>query len=145
MSSITIEKYIRLLEESFIIYRLPSFHRNLRNELTKSQKIYFWDLGIRNSLLQDFRPLDLRQDVGALRENFIIMERMKYNYYHNKNTTSYFRRNHQQAEIDLIEESNGVLQAFEIKYNPHKSGSLSSDFAKSYSVDTLATINTKNY
>jgi len=145
MSSITIEKYIRLLEESFIILRLPSFHRNLRNELTKSQKIFFRDLGVRNSLLQDFRPLALRQDVWALWENFIIMERIKYNYATNKRVKSYFRRNHQQQEIDLIEECDGILQAFEIKYSANKSGSLSSEFAKSYGVNTITTINTKNY
>ena len=112
----TIEKYIDLLEKTFIIFRLGSYSRNLRNELKKSKKIYFYDNGIRNAIINNFNPIELRTDQGALWENFIISERMKFLHYRRKFANMWFWRTKQQQEIDLIEEENDSLKAFEFKY-----------------------------
>ncbi|MDY0281871.1 MAG: ATP-binding protein [Salinivirgaceae bacterium] len=111
----TVDGYIDLLEKSFIVFRLGGFSRNLRKEISKKQKIYFWDTGIRNSLINNFSTFDFRNDMGALWENFVIAERIKYLSYNNLNTLSYFWRTYTGAEIDYIEERNGRLSAFEIK------------------------------
>lgn len=145
MSSLTIEKYVRLLEESFIIKKIWAYHKNLRNEITKSQKIYFRDLGIRNSLIQQYWKIWLRSDVWWLWENFVIIERIKKNAYAWKNVQYYFWRTYQQAEIDLIELENGVLSAFEIKYNQKKTAKMPLDFARSYWIDHLNMIHSENY
>lgn len=115
----TIEKYLTLLEKVFIIYRLKPFSRNLRNEINKKEKIYFYDLGIRNSLISDFRSADMRYDKGALWENFCIIERIKYfNNFGIKNNYYYWRTT-QKDEIDLIEENDGKIRAYEFKWtNP---------------------------
>jgi predicted AAA+ superfamily ATPase len=112
----TIEKYIDLLEKTFIVFRLGSYSRNLRNELKKSKKIYFYDNGIRNAIINNFNPIELRTDQGALWENFIISERMKFLHYRRKFANMWFWRTKQQQEIDLIEEENDSLKAFEFKY-----------------------------
>lgn len=112
----TIAHYVELLEKSFVIFRLAPFSRNLRNELTKMRKIYFYDLGIRNALIRNFNPLHLRTDVGALWENFLICERLKNNVNDGAFLNSYFWRTHQQQEIDYLEESAGKLAAFEFKW-----------------------------
>lgn len=114
----TVEKYIVLLEQTFIVYRIGSFSRNLRSELKKSRKIYFYDNGIRNALIANFNQLELRQDVGALWENFVFSERMKYQQYKQKWTNTWYWRTKEQKEIDCIEESDGKLTAFEFKWNP---------------------------
>ena len=114
----TIEKYINLLEKAFIVFRLPAFSRNLRNELKKSYKIYFYDNGIRNALIENYAPLELRNDVGALWENFLVSERMKRNHYQKHYANSYFWRTRAQQEIDYLEESDGQLSAYEFKWNP---------------------------
>ena len=111
----TIDSYIDLLEKSFIIFRLGGFSRNLRKEISKKHKFYFWDTGIRNSLINNFSPFGFRNDLGALWENFVIAERLKYLSYNNLNTLSYFWRTYTGAEIDYIEDRNGRLSAFEIK------------------------------
>jgi len=116
----TIERYIKLLEQSFIIFRLNPFSRNLRTELTKKCKIYFYDTGIRNSLIKNFNSFDMRNDTGALWENFIIAEKVKKNFYSENYANLYFWRTHQQQEIDLIEEKNGIIKGYEIKYNKEK-------------------------
>ncbi|MDZ4758639.1 MAG: AAA family ATPase [Bacteroidota bacterium] len=102
MDNQTVEKYIDLLEKSFVIFRLNAFSRNLRNELKRSRKIYFYDNGVRNALLANFSPLSLRSDVGPLWENFLIAERMKFLSYNQKWVNSYFWRSHEQQEIDYI-------------------------------------------
>jgi predicted AAA+ superfamily ATPase len=112
----TVENYIAILEQAFIIFRLCPFSRNLRNELKKLRKIYFYDTGIRNALINNFNPLHLRQDAGALFENFVIAERLKRNENQGVRKNIYFWRTHQQKEIDYIEEEGGRLQGFEIKY-----------------------------
>ena len=117
LNLLTVEKYIDLLEQCFVIFRLQPYHANLRNQIKKKQKIYFWDLGIRNSIINQFNTLDMRNDQGALRENFVIAERRKRNYYHHAFVNTYFRRNYQQQEIDYLEQQQGELQAYECKRN----------------------------
>jgi predicted AAA+ superfamily ATPase len=121
-----------LLEKSFIIFRLNSFSRNIRNELRKSKKIYFYDLGIRNALINNFSQIENRQDLGALWENFLIAERLKQNQYHEKWRNTYFWRNTEQNEIDYIEEYNDELYAHEFKWNPNAKARLSKSFIKGY-------------
>ena len=116
VSKQTVENYIQLLEKAFIIFRLSPFSRNLRNELKKMRKIYFYDTGIRNALINNFNPLDLRQDTGNLWENFMMSERVKFNSYREAGANIYFWRTTQKQEIDLIEEKGGVLSAFEFKW-----------------------------
>lgn len=116
----TIERYVDILEKSYIIFRLGSFSRNLRNELKTSRKIYFWDLGIRNALIGNFAQIENRTDVGALWENYAIVERLKFNSYRDNFAQSWFWRTQQQKEIDYIEEENGHLRAFEFKWNDKK-------------------------
>ncbi len=112
----TVIRYIDLLEKTFVIFRLSSFARNLRNELKKAQKIYFTDLGLRNALLGNFTPIGSRTDKGALWENFCILERRKYLLNHEIFAQSYFWRTKTQQEIDYIEEIDGKLSLFECKY-----------------------------
>ena len=121
LDSKTVEKYVDILEKSFIIFRMPSFSRNLRNELKTTRKIFFWDLGIRNAVIGNLAQVENRQDAGALWENFVIAERMKQLAYQGTFTQSYFWRTKQQQEIDYIEEEDGQIRAFEIKWNPKKS------------------------
>jgi predicted AAA+ superfamily ATPase len=116
----TIINYIQLLEKGFVVFRLPPFSRNLRNELTKKNKIYFYDTGIRNALINNFNSLGLRQDTGALWENFILCERIKRLSNAGIAVNRYFWRTHQGSEIDLIEEREGRLSGFEFKWKPTK-------------------------
>lgn len=120
LDSKTVEKYVDILEKCFIIFRLGSFSRNLRNELKASRKIYFWDLGIRNALIGNLSQVENRYDIGELWENFVIAERLKQLSYNNGFAQSWFWRTRQQNEIDYIEEENGVLQAYEFKWNVNK-------------------------
>lgn len=112
----TVSQYIQILEKAFIIFRLPPFSRNIRNELKKLRKVYFFDTGIRNSLINNFNRLDLRNDTGALWENFVISERIKWMQQHHVHRNMYFWRTHAQQEIDLIEEEGGRLFGFEMKW-----------------------------
>ena len=142
----TVEKYIDLLEKCYIVFRLSAFSRNLRTELKKSKKIYFYDNGIRNAILQNFAPLALRADVGALWENFFISERVKANHYQGRYVKSYFWRTIQQQEIDYIEEEDGAFTAFEMKWNPKKaSTALPSAFVKTYPLKESAIITPDSY
>jgi predicted AAA+ superfamily ATPase len=114
----TVEQYIGLLEQAYVIFRLNPLSRNVRNEISSSRKIYFYDNGIRNALIGNFNPLALRNDTGALWENFLISERLKANHYNNSTTKAYFWRTHAQQEIDYIEERGGQMYAYEFKWNP---------------------------
>ena len=145
MDRATVEKYVDLLEKCFVIFRLKSFSRNIRKELTKSCKIYFYDLGIRNSLIRNYNPLTLRNDIGALWENFVLSERLKRNNYHQFYGSSYFWRTQQQQEIDYIEEIDGVLHAYEFKWNPNKQVRLTDTFARNYPNHTFTVIDPDNY
>lgn len=128
----TVQRYISLLEKAFIIFRLGSYSRNLRNELRKSRKIYFYDNGVRNAILGNFSPINSRTDQGILWENFFIAERMKYLHYHKIYSKRYFWRTLQQQEIDYIEELDGRLTAFEIKWNPNAKFSFPITFTRNY-------------
>jgi predicted AAA+ superfamily ATPase len=145
ISSETVENYVNLLEKVFVIFKQKSFSRNLRQELTKSRKIYFYDNGVRNALIQNFQPLSLRGDKGALWENFCISERKKANEYNERFPNTYFWRTTTQQEIDYIEESDGILSAFEIKWNMNKKVKLPNSFAEAYPNHKFSVINTDNY
>lgn len=141
----TVEKYITLLEQAFVVFRLSSFSRNLRNELKFSKKIYFYDNGIRNTLISNFNSIELRQDTGALWENFLMAERMKRNSYAKYYAQTYFWRTQEQKEIDCIEEYNGQLYAFEFKWNPAKTTKIPSHFSKAYPNAVFQCITPENY
>ena len=114
----TVVGYVDLLEQCFILFRLGAFSRNLRKEVTKSVKVYFYDLGVRNGLIQNFAPLSLRNDVGALWENFCIVERLKLLRYRQQFANQYFWRTYDQKEIDYLEEADGILAGYEFKWTP---------------------------
>ena len=142
----TIEKYIDLLEKCYIVFRLNGFNRNLRTELKKSKKFYFFDNGIRNAILQNFAPLSLRQDAGALWENFIISERIKRNHYSGRYVKSYFWRTTQQQEIDYVEECDGQFSIFEMKWNPRRANTqFPSSFLTAYDVKEKAVVTPENW
>jgi predicted AAA+ superfamily ATPase len=142
----TIEKYIDLLEKCYIIFRLTAFNRNIRTELKRGRKIYFYDNGIRNAVIQSFAPLSMRNDVGALWENFFISERIKAKHYNGNYAKSYFWRTTLQQEIDYIEECDGKISAFELKWNPKKSRvSIPASFKDSYEIERFEVITPENY
>ncbi|MBM3436920.1 MAG: ATP-binding protein [Bacteroidetes bacterium] len=141
----TLQRYIGLLEKSFIIFRIKSFSRNLRNELKKSRKIYFYDNGIRNTILGNFRPIAVRTDKGALWENYFIAERMKYLHYRKIYANRYFWRTTQQQEIDYIEEIDGNITAYEIKWNPAKKVKFPETFTRNYPDATCISVNHENF
>jgi uncharacterized protein len=140
----TVEKYILLLEKAFVVFRLNSFSKNLRNELKKSRKIYFIDNGIRNAVINQFSPLASRNDVGALWENYIISERIKWNHYHQKYCNSYFWRTTAQQEIDYLEANGNKIDIWEFKWNPKKKSSFTKTFTENYSPQTSSFISPDN-
>jgi predicted AAA+ superfamily ATPase len=131
----TVEQYISLLEKAFVVFRLSPLSRNVRNEMNTSRKIYFYDNGIRNAIIGNFKSIEFRQDIGALWENFVIAERIKtqsYNKWHGRN---YFWRTYQQQEIDWIEEKDGMFSAYEFKWNTKKNNKkFPKTFLDNYSV-----------
>lgn len=140
----TVEKYIVLLEQTFIIFRLGSFSRNLRNELKSSRKIYFYDNGIRNALIANFNHLELRQDIGALWENFLMSERMKKLHYSQNWVNSWYWRTKEQKEIDYVEESDGQLTAYEFKWNPLAKYKVPKLFLESYPGSQFQVVHREN-
>lgn len=140
----TVENYIDLLEKCFIIFKLNAFSRNLRKEISKSFKIYFYDLGIRNSLIQNYNSLDMRSDVGVLWENFCIIERIKRNNYNNIYANYYFWRTYTQKEIDFIEEREGKLFAYEMKWKKEMK-SVPKEFLEEYKNSEFEVVNRENY
>jgi predicted AAA+ superfamily ATPase len=140
----TVSQYIELLEKSFVTFKLNSFSRNLRNEIKTSKKIYFYDNGIRNSLIGNFDPLNARNDVGQLWENFLMSEKLKYNDYHQNGTQMYFWRTKQQQEIDLIEVNRKEIKAYEFKWNPLKKVNIPKTFANEYGAEMM-TVNRENF
>lgn len=120
VNKITVQNYIDILEKGYIVFRLNSFSRNLRNEIKQNRKIYFYDNGIRNMIIGDFKPLNLRLDKGALWENFLVSERLKQNTYKDAFARIYFWRTQQQQEIDFVEEKEGEITAFEFKWKDKK-------------------------
>ncbi len=141
----TIERYIDLLEKAFVIFQLPAFSRNVRNEIKKGRKIYFYDNGIRNAIISNFNVPDLRSDVGALWENYLISERKKWLETHNIDYHGFFWRTTQQQEIDYIEERNGKLYAYEFKWNPHTKRTIPKTFSRNYPNSVSKVITPKNY
>ena len=140
----TVERYVILLEQSYIIFRLGSFRRNLRNELKSSRKIYFYDNGIRNAVIANFALAETRPDIGALFENFIVSERMKFLHYHHLWYNTWFWRTTAMQEIDFIEEGNGQLAAYEFKWNPKRIAKVPKTFTNSYPNATFNVITQDN-
>lgn len=141
----TVESYITLLEQCYIIFRINSFSRNLRNELKTSKKIYFYDNGVRNALISNYAAIENRNDVGALWENFLISERMKYTEYADNYSNKYFWRTKDQAEIDYVEELDGQLHCYEFKWNPSVKASFPASFSASYPNSTFEVIHRDNF
>lgn len=141
----TVVRYIDLLEKAFVVFRLRALNRNVRNEIAKSRKIYFYDNGIRNALIKNYQPLNLRADTGALWENFLVSERLKNLHYAQKQVNSFFWRTAQQQEIDYVEEENGQFKAYEFKWNPLQKAKFSRTFTENYPVLSTAVINSANY
>lgn len=140
----TVEKYLDLLEKAYIIFKLPALSRNLRNELKKGKKYYFYDNGIRNVIINNFNPIGLRQDKGALWENFLISERQKFIHYHKIYSNRFFWRTHDRAEIDYIEEREGKLFAYEFKWKPGKAR-FPMSFKEAYPEHELFEVSVENY
>lgn len=140
----TIVRYVDILEKAYVIFRLSSFSRNLRNEIKKNNKIYFYDNGVRNAIMGQLQAFSVRQDKGALWENFLISERRKYLDYNNMYAKSYFWRTTQQQEIDYIEEKNSRIYAYEMKWNPRKKVKFSSTFTSQYNAECKV-VNSENF
>lgn len=141
----TVISYIDVLEQSFVVHTLGGFSRNLRKEVAKTQKIYFYDVGVRNALLQAFAPLSLRTDVGALWENFCINERIKRAQYAGQFANRYFWRTYDKKEIDYLEERDGVLTGFEFKWNPNRQMKAPQEFIESYPGSSVEQVDRENY
>lgn len=140
----TVEKYIDLLEKAYVIFRLPAFSRNVRNEIKKGKKIYFYDCGIRNAIVNNFKPVGSRSDIGGLWENFVIAERMKLLRYQGIDAKQYFWRTIQQQEIDLIEEWEDGLKAFEFKWGKSAKVRFPQTFTNNYPGSETAVIAPEN-
>ncbi|MBW2133473.1 MAG: ATP-binding protein [Deltaproteobacteria bacterium] len=144
MSKNTVERYLDLLEKVFVVYRRSGFSRNLRKEIVKNQRYYFYDNGIRNALINNFNPLKIRNDIGELWENYVITERLKKQEYRRQSVNAYFWRTYDKKEIDLVEEHRGVLSGFEIKWK-HRSGKPPKVWTDAYPNATFERINRENY
>jgi predicted AAA+ superfamily ATPase len=140
----TLEKYIDLLEKTYVVFRLPAYSGNVRNEIKKGKKVYFYDCGIRNAIINSFKPLDSRTDAGALWENYLMSERMKTLRYQNRDTSLFFWRSMQQQEIDLIEENEDGLAAFEFKWNRKAKANFPKTFMDNYKVSRTMTVTPDN-
>lgn len=140
----TVERYLDLLEKCFIIFRLNPFSRNLRKELGKMKKVYFWDTGIRNAVINNFNPPDLRNDTGGLWENFLIAEKMKNNLNNGVFANYYFWRTYDQKEIDFIEEKEGKLLAYEFKWGKGKIKT-PKEFLDTYKESVFSPVNQNNF
>jgi hypothetical protein len=142
----TVQKYVSILERAFVIYRLKPFGKNLRTELRKKQKVYFYDIGVRNALIDNLNPLSLRNDVGNIWENFLISERIKQDHSCVEYSRRFFWRTHQQQEIDYLEEKNSRLSAFEFKWNTKKAKKAAPKaFRDAYPETPFETITPDNY
>ncbi|HEU0228637.1 MAG TPA: ATP-binding protein [Arachidicoccus soli] len=144
----TVERYIDLLEKAFVIFKVPALNRNVRNEIKKGKKIYFYDCGIRNAVINNFNLFSARTGTGALWENFVVSERKKFLAYKNIDATQFFWRTTQQQEIDLVEEADSHLSAFEIKWNLKEKGKFPQTFTANYldaELDSISTANLEEY
>lgn len=141
----TIEKYIDLLEKAFVVFKLQALNNNQRNEIKNSRKIYFYDNGVRNAIIQNFNPLNLRADTGALWENFLIAERVKMIAYKPLYVSQFFWRNYYGQEIDYVESQNGTYHAFEIKWHEKRKAKLPTAFKNLYPNSTFKIVNRMNF
>lgn len=140
----TVQRYLSLLEKTFVIFSLPGFSRNLRKEYTKTPRYYFWDNGIRNILINNTNAINLRDDIGKLWENFCISERLKKSHYTQQFAAHYFWRTYDQQEIDLIEEKHGIISGFKFKWTKSKS-KIPTAFHSAYPNSKVETINQENF
>lgn len=140
----TIKRYLELLEKAFVIFRLEGYSKNLRKEITKSPRIYFWDNGIRNAIISNYNPPELRDDMGALWENFCVSERIKKMTYAQKSVNYYFWRTYDQQEIDLLEIENEQMKAFEFKWG-NKISKVPKAFKNAYPYASYQTINKDSF
>jgi predicted AAA+ superfamily ATPase len=145
IDQLTVRRYIDLLEKSFVVFRLRSFSRNVRNEIRKSRKIYFYDNGIRNALISNFSQINLRTDKGALWENFLVSERFKLLNNFQSDAMRYFWRTKQQQEIDYIEEKDGIIRAFEFKWADKANKKLPTTFTGAYPEAITSFVNSSDY
>ncbi|GAA4737682.1 ATP-binding protein [Flavisolibacter ginsenosidimutans] len=145
ISKNTVETYLDLLSKVFIVYKVSAYSTNLRKEVSKSSKWFFYDNGIRNAIINDFRLLSLRNDTGLLWENYLLSERLKKNAYQRKHAQYYFWRNYNQQEVDLVEVDNGKITAYEFKYSPTKKVKKPSAFASGYPNVEFEVISKDNY
>ncbi len=140
----TVTRYVDLLEKVFVVFKLPAFSRNVRNEIKKGKKIYFYDTGIRNAVIGNLNPLSARSDVGPLWENYVISERIKHIRNEGLTVRPHFWRTTQQQEIDYVEDWGDTLRAWEIKWNPSRSARFPSTFTKAYPGSETAIIHREN-
>jgi len=141
----TVARYLDLFEKGYVLLNLRGFSRNLRQEVNRTSKYYFYDTGVRNAVLGNFNPLTARSDVGVLWENFLVMERLKAREYARQNARLYFWRNWQQAEIDLIEDAGGNLQAYEFKWNPKRRAAAPKQFREAYPAAGYEVVSQSNW
>ena len=144
IDKVTVNRYVTLLEQAYVIFHLPPFSRNLRKEIGKRRKVYFYDLGIRNAVINNLNPLNLRQDVGSLWENFFIAERIKANRNRLRYVNAYFWRTYDGAEVDYLEEAEGRLLAYECKWRD-ESWRAPTAFARAYPESEVALVTPQNY
>jgi predicted AAA+ superfamily ATPase len=145
INKVTVENYLDLLTKVFILFKLPSFSNNPRKEISKSVKWYFYDNGIRNAIINDFRPIHMRNDIGQLWESYFIAERIKHQSYLSTRAQHYFWRNYHQQEVDLVEVFDGSVNAFEIKYNPNVKVKFTKSFTEKYPPKTTQVIHKENF
>ncbi len=145
LSKNTVERYLDLLEKAFVIYRLRGLSRNLRKEISKNPRYYFYDVGIRNALIQNFNPLNLRDDVGQIWENYLVIERLKKQEYTGISCANYFWRTYSRKEVDWVEERAGEFFAYEFKWSPSAKTALPKDFALAYPHTQFECVHPQNY
>jgi len=141
----TVESYLDLLSKVFVIYKVRGFNRNLRKEVTKMNRWYFYDNGIRNAVIRNFNTLNFRMDKGELWENYLMAERIKYNAYKRNRVNYYFWRTYDQQELDLVEEDAGILRGYEFKWNSRKKAKVPGGWKNSYPGSEFSVVNTDNY
>jgi predicted AAA+ superfamily ATPase len=145
MSKNTVDKYLDLLAKVYVLHKVNGFSKNLRKEVTKNSRWYFYDNGLRNAVIANLNPIELRDDVGMLWENYIISERIKYQRYNKMLVNNYFWRTYDQQEIDWVEEREGKLYGYEFKWNPRKEAKIPLAWKKNYENATFEVINPDNY
>lgn len=145
MSKDTVNVYIDLLEKSFVVFRLSGFNKNLRKEVTKMDKIYFYDLGIRNTIIENLNTFEVRNDIGSLWENYLIIERKKHLDYNFLYTNSFYWRTYTGAELDYVEENGDKISGYEFKFSPHKKAKVPQSWQKAYPDAAYQLINRDNY